>query len=60
MHAVDDSGTTGVLTRTGTVRDSGTRLEVTVPAIATTGNVSVIGSHDSKLADFNCIIWRVC
>ncbi len=44
FDAVGDSGVTGTVTRTGTVNTAGTQLTVTVPALARTGNVRVVGS----------------
>ena len=41
---VDDSGALGTLTRTGTAAANGTTLTVTVPALAHTGSVTVLGS----------------
>ncbi len=44
FDAADDTGATGVVTRTGTASSNGTRLTVTVPALARTGSVRVVGS----------------
>ncbi len=43
----DDSGATGTLTRTGSVGGGGTTLTLTVPALATSGAVTVLGSNTS-------------
>jgi len=41
--AVDDTGVSGVITRTGLVTSDGTRLTVRVPALARTGSLRVVG-----------------
>jgi hypothetical protein len=43
----DDTGASGTLTRTGTASSDGRTLSVLVPAMATTGNVTVLGSGTS-------------
>ncbi|MCE9590652.1 MAG: pre-peptidase C-terminal domain-containing protein, partial [Planctomycetes bacterium] len=45
--AEDDSGVTGLVTRTGTPNSDGTTLSVTVPLLAKTGAVTVIGDSTS-------------
>ncbi|WP_404710694.1 Ig-like domain-containing protein [Sphingomonas sp. MMS24-J13] len=44
FSATDDTGASGVLTRTGQVGNNGTTLTVIVPALAKTGLVHVLGS----------------
>ncbi|WP_419580402.1 Ig-like domain-containing protein [Stieleria magnilauensis] len=44
FEAVDASGVAGRLVRSGTINSDGTRLTVTVPALARSGMVKVIGS----------------
>ena len=44
---VDDSGTLGTVSVTGAALNSGTTLEVSVPALARTGAVTVLGSNHS-------------
>ncbi|MGB8169737.1 MAG: pre-peptidase C-terminal domain-containing protein, partial [Chthoniobacteraceae bacterium] len=44
FDAIDDNGISGIVTRTGTPNTGGTQLTVTVPALAKTGSVRVIGS----------------
>ena len=44
---LDDSGTLGTLTRTGTASNNGTTLSVVVPALARSGAVTVLGSGAS-------------
>jgi hypothetical protein len=43
----DDAGHAGTLTRTGSVSDGGHTLTVIVPALATSGDVTVLGSGTS-------------
>ncbi len=43
--ARDDAGTAGVLSRTGFTTDNGARLVVSVPALAVTGSIRVVGSN---------------
>ncbi|WP_420382221.1 Ig-like domain-containing protein [Novosphingobium sp.] len=45
--ATDDSGTSGVVTRTGTASSDGTSLTIVVPELAKTGTVKVLGSNAS-------------
>ncbi|MEJ0019610.1 MAG: Ig-like domain-containing protein [Acetobacteraceae bacterium] len=45
--AADDTGAIGTLTRFGTPNDAGTTLTVTVPSLARTGAVRVLGSTAS-------------
>ena len=47
--AADDTGFTGVVTRTGTANATGTALTVVVPAQARTGLVGVVGSPTTAL-----------
>ena len=47
FQGIDDSGRTGTLTRTGTVGNNGTTLSIVVPALARSGNVTVLGSGAS-------------
>jgi len=47
FQGLDDSGTLGTLTRTGSVSGGGTALSVVVPALARSGSVSVLGSGAS-------------
>jgi hypothetical protein len=44
---IDDSGTLGTITRTGTPGSGGTSLSIEVPALARTGKVTVLGSNVS-------------
>ena len=48
FQGLDDSGTPGTLTRTGSVGANGTTLSVVVPALARTGTVTVLGSGTSR------------
>jgi hypothetical protein len=45
--ARDDTGKSGTVTRTGTPSSNGTRLDIVVPDLAVTGNVTVLGSNAS-------------
>ena len=47
FQGIDDSGLLGTLTRTGSAGAGGTTLSVVVPALARSGNVSVLGSGTS-------------
>ncbi|TAK56774.1 hypothetical protein EPO17_03720, partial [Patescibacteria group bacterium] len=47
FQAIDDTGRLGTITRTGTVSANGTVLTVEVPALARTGDVTVLGSGTS-------------
>ncbi|MBX9717205.1 MAG: pre-peptidase C-terminal domain-containing protein, partial [Burkholderiaceae bacterium] len=47
FQGIDDSGTLGTLTRTGSVGAGGTTLTLTVPALARSGAVTVLGSGSS-------------
>ena len=47
FQGIDDSGTLGTLTRTGSVGAGGTTLTLTVPALARSGAVTVLGSGAS-------------
>ena len=46
--ATDDTGFTGVVTRTGSASSDGKTLTVTVPVLARTGKVTVLGSGTSQ------------
>jgi len=48
FQAVDDTGTVGTITRGGSVNGDGTRLTITVPALARTGAVTVLGAADTQ------------
>ena len=48
FQGIDDSGATGTITVTGTAGNSGTTLSVVVPALARTGNLTVLGSATSR------------
>ena len=51
----DDAGADGLLTRTGTPSSGGTRLTVTVPALAKTGEVRVLGDRNSTVAQLQIV-----
>jgi|GEM_PF-187621 len=45
FQGIDDSGRLGTITRTGSVSNNGTTLTIRVPALARSGQVSVLGSN---------------
>ncbi|WP_374090612.1 Ig-like domain-containing protein [Methylomicrobium lacus] len=47
FQGIDDSGRLGTITRTGSVSNNGTTLTIRVPALARSGQVSVLGSNTS-------------
>ncbi|WP_263539105.1 Ig-like domain-containing protein [Paucibacter sp. Y2R2-4] len=47
FQGIDDSGKLGTITRTGSVSNNGTTLTIEVPALARTGDVTVLGSGTS-------------
>ena len=49
FQAVDDAGVVGTVTRGGNASSDGTKLTVTIPALARTGQVSVVGAADTHM-----------